>query len=274
MKKLLQFSALAFALSLGMYTNAQIEDASFDAGPGSGAWIEASTNFGTPLCDEASCGTCGGECVPKNGVFYAWFGGADTVETASVEQTAIFPSGSVVSLDVDIKIAAPGPGLIDDRLVISVDGTALATVTAHDSAAYVAYTKLSIDVSSLADGGSHLVKIEGFQTTATSFNILADDAYLIVDGIQVGLFEDVMEPKFKVYPNPASDVINLTFGEATGEAIVTIVSIDGKEVSNETVSNVFNKSFEFKTLGLDNGVYIVNVTNNNTTTSQRVVISK
>jgi hypothetical protein len=274
MKKLLQFSALAFALSLGMYTNAQILDADFEAGPGGGAWTEASTAFGTPICDEASCGTCGGGCVPKNGVFYAWFGGANAVEIASVEQTAIFPSGSVVSIDVYIKIATPGPGLIDDRLVISVDGNDLATVTAHDSAAYVAYTKLSIDVSNFADGGSHVVRLEGFQTTSESFNILADDAFLIADGTQVELFEDVMEPKFKVYPNPASDVINLTFGEATGEAIVTIVSIDGKEVSTETVSNVFNKSFEFKTLGLDNGVYIVNVTNNGRTTSQRIVISK
>lgn len=275
MKRLLQFKTLAIALCLGMNVNAQVLDGSFEAGPGGGSWIEASTNFGTPLCSEALCGTGGGPCVPKTGTFYSWFGGASGgLEAASLEQAVVIPNGTTGSIKLWVKIANAGPGLAGDKIEVRVDGNVLATVTALDSVAYADYTQLSVDVSSLTDGLAHTLRIEGLQSTAAVCNILVDDVDLTVDGVTVSLLEEFMEPKFNVFPNPANDVINVTFGELNGDALVSVIAIDGTIVSQEMILGVFNKNFGFSTENMENGVYIVEVTNEGTVTTQRVIVAK
>lgn len=275
MKKILQFKALAIALCLGMNVNAQVIDGSFEAGPGAGPWVEASTNFGTPLCSDASCGNGGGPCVPRTGTFYAWYGGAGgALETASVEQSLTIPNGTSGSLTLWVKIANAGPGVAGDKLDVSVDGSVLASVTALDSVAYADYAQLTVNVSSLTDGNAHTVRIEGFQSTTAVFNILVDDVELSVDGVTVSILEEFMEPKFKVFPNPATDVINLTFGEMNGDALVSVIALDGTVVSQEMISGVFNKNFAFSTENMENGVYIVEVSNEGTVTTERIVVAK
>lgn len=276
MKRILQLSTFAFTLAFGVTTNAQITNGDFEYGYASGTWTEASTNFGSPLCDTPSCGDGGGSCIPNTGAFFVWFGGAGgTIETASMEQSVFIPLGTTASINLFVKIAKAGPGLVNDRLEVSAGGTILATVTANDSTAYSDYTLVSVDVSLLADGNTHTFKIEGFQTSIEVFNILVDDITLTVDGgVIVGLFEEYTEPKFKIYPSPAKDVINLTFGEMLGETVVTIISIDGTIVSTEMVSDVFNKNFVFDTESMENGVYLVQVLNNEVRTTQRIVVSK
>lgn len=275
MKTILHLMTVALFLGVTFNSNAQVLDGGFEAGPSGGAWTEASTNFGTPFCDLATCGDCGGPCVANTGSFYIWLGGATTIEIGSVEQSAVITAGSSASIDMMVKIAGAGLGLIDDKLEVSIDGSVVATVTAQDSVAYADYTLLSVDATSVADGGSHTIKIEGTQTTATVFNVLVDDVVLVVDGNQVvGLFENVTEPEFVVYPNPAADVVNIQFGELTGDVTAKIITLTGAVVSNQTLSNVYNKSFTFNTSALINGVYFVEITNEGNVTTERIVISK
>ena len=155
-----------FIFAITLTVSAQIADGSFEAGPGGGDWTEASTNFGTPICDVATCSDCGGPCVPNTGDFYGWFGGAGLVETASVEQSLVIPLGTAASIEMMVHIADLGPGLVEDRLELSVDGNILTTITTHDSTTYgMAYTLSTTDITALADGNMHTVRIEGFQTT-------------------------------------------------------------------------------------------------------------
>ena len=276
MKTILQLSSIAFTLAIGCATHAQITNGDFEAGFTSGTWTEASTNFGSPLCDFPSCGNGGGPCVANSGAFFVWFGGAGgSIETASVEQSVTIPTGTTASINLFVKIAQPGPGLVTDRLEVSADNIVLTTITSHDSVTYENYALVSVDVSSLADGNAHALKIEGFQTSTEIFNILVDDVTLMVDGATVvGIFEEFTEPTFKVYPNPATNAINLSFGEISGEAEITILSMDGSIVSTELVSDVFKKDFSFTTTNMENGIYVVQVRNNDTTTTQRIVVTK
>ncbi|MFK7783537.1 MAG: PKD domain-containing protein [Crocinitomicaceae bacterium] len=172
MKKLLLIVVL-FAAGL---THAQIvADGGFENGSSGTDWTQSSTNFGTPLCD-GSCGNCGGPCGANAGSWYAWFGGANAVEPASGQQSVTRPAGSSTAiLSMEVFMPTPGPGLAQDRLEISMDGAILETITALDSMAYQVYTTLDLDVLSYADGNAHTLKIEGFQTSATSFNVLVDD---------------------------------------------------------------------------------------------------
>lgn len=173
---------LTIVLIAGIAKAQIITDGSFEAGVGGGAWTEASTNFGTPLCD-GGCGNCGGFCGANTGNFYSWFGGAGgSVETASVEQSVVIPNGSSTALlSMQVYMPTPGVGIAQDRLEISIDGTNLQTITALDSASYITgYTQLDIDVLAYADGNAHMIRIEGFQSTTDIFNVLVDDVELNV----------------------------------------------------------------------------------------------
>lgn len=272
MKKILLLTT--YCLSIGVLS-AQVIDGGFEAGVGGGAWTEASTVFGTPLCDLASCGNGGGGSVPASGAWFAWFGGAGgSVETGSVEQSITIPSGATAALTIQVKISAAGPGLVADRLDVSVDGNVLATVTAHDSVMYQNYTPLVVNVSAMADGGSHTIRLEGYQTTTSTFSILADDVVLSVDGGVIGLFDFEETSTVAIYPNPAQEEINLNFGALKGSASISIISVDGAVVSQHEVNDVFGKTVSFNTADLNNGVYIVQIVNNGNVSTERIVISK
>ncbi|HET9494904.1 MAG TPA: zinc-dependent metalloprotease family protein, partial [Chloroflexia bacterium] len=75
-----------------------IVDGSFEAGSPNPYWDEGSTNFGTPLCDAASCGTGGGTAGPRTGAWWSWFGGVQAVEDAFVSQSVNIPAGSQATL--------------------------------------------------------------------------------------------------------------------------------------------------------------------------------
>ncbi len=263
---------LVASLGLVLPLSAQVTDGGFEGGAGSGAWTEASTNFGTPLCD-AACGTCGGPCAPRTGAWYVWYGGAGgATETGSVEQSATIPTGPDVRLLLYVKVALSN-GLVDDRVEVSVDGTILETVTALDTLEFGDYALLNVDVNAYANGAAHTIKIEGFQTTANVSNILVDDVELVTDGGSIGLFENENLPGIMVYPNPANGTINLSFNALQGEAVVTITDLAGKLVNSDRLAEVNRRIYQFDASELNNGAYTVTVEMGGKRFTERVVVA-
>lgn len=264
-------------LSIAFSGASQTTDPSFETGATGTAWTQASTNFGTPLCD-AACGVCGGPCVANTGSWYAWFGGAGgVVEVGSVEQSALVPFGSSFSLNMMVKIPDGGDGVATDGIVVSIDGAPVGAITGLDTAAYQNYTMFSVPVNSAFAGTSHVFKIEGGQTVAGSnFNILVDDVNLIVDGTNVGLFEfETGENEVIIFPNPAQDIINLQFRKVSGDVDVQIVDLAGKVVSNQTVGAAYATSYVLNTSDFNNGSYIMTVSQNgNVLRTENIVINK
>ncbi|MCG8576469.1 MAG: T9SS type A sorting domain-containing protein [Flavobacteriales bacterium] len=258
-----KFYFLALGLfSFGTVGMSQVSDGGFESGAG-GDWTEASTNFGTPICDEATCGTGGGPCVPNTGTFYCWFGGAPAVEEGSVEQSVYVDNGTTAQLTLMVKVAAPGMGLVDDRLEVLVDGSVQYTITSHDSVEYADYKMVTIDMSAYADGSNHTIRVAGYQSTTNNFNILADDVLLTVDGGVTSLFEfETGENEVIIYPNPANEIMNLQFRNVEGQVNVAITDITGKLISNEVVGASFGHVYEYSTEGLAEGSYVVTVTQN------------
>ena len=68
-----------------------VVDGGFEAGTPNPHWSEASTNFGTPLCDVQGCGT-GAGTGPHSGSFWVWFGGIAAYEQGSVSQMVTIPA--------------------------------------------------------------------------------------------------------------------------------------------------------------------------------------
>ena len=262
----------AMAVSFG--ANAQIVDGGFEAGIGAGTWNEASTNFGTPLCTAALCGTGGGAALPRTGDVYAWFGGSgDATEIGSVDQDANVTSGTLANLLVYVKIPSVGDGTADNYMKVMVDGTEVGMVTAEDSASYADYTLWSVPINSYADGAVHNIRLEAKENGGSVFSVLADDIALEVDGVVVaGLFENDALSGVQIYPDPANSTITLSFNAMKGQASVTITDVSGKTVARNEISEVSRRTVEFNSSNLQNGLYMVSVEQAGTRFTQRVVV--
>jgi subtilisin family serine protease len=136
-----------------------LQDPSFEATNTSNfsnaAWNATSTNDGTTLCNE----WCGG--AAHTGAFYAWFGGYSgnsMLETATLSQSVVIPSGSDRRLSFYHRRTAASASPTDAGLAVSIDGNVLETfprVTASEPS----YQLRSIDIpAQFEDGAAHTVE--------------------------------------------------------------------------------------------------------------------
>ena len=82
--------------------------------------------------------------------------------------------------------------------------------------------------------------------------------------------EETANNIFNVYPNPAIDVINVTFTENFNGS-VSILNVTGKEVMTSTVNGA---QHSVSTDGLSSGVYYVKVNDGMTSQIAKVVVKK
>lgn len=274
MKNFTLLTVFSFLVATSM---GQLVDGSFETGDTGTTWAQSSTNFGTPLCTVAFCGDCGGGCVAYSGDWYAWFGGALAVEEGLVSQNVTIPPGTTAELSFQFAIPGPGDGLADDFVHILVDGNMMFHKTAADSADYVDYTLVTLDISSYADGNDHIIAAYGIQSTATPTNFIMDDFSLSVDGVdQVGI-NDVLnrESAVSLYPNPSAGLTSLYFGKGVqGEATVIIYDLEGAIVSQERLSDVYGAKFDMDTTQFEAGIYTVSVEADGVHFTEKLVVVK
>jgi PKD repeat protein len=156
-----------------------IVDGDFELGPGGGAWTEASTNFGTPLCDLAGCGN-GTGTGPNGGTYWAWFGGfPGGTETASLTQTVTFPAGDSITLEFELEqIICDGP---TDFLEVTVDGIQVfLTDGSSPLCGVLGYSTQTVDLSAFADGNPHVIEFNSttFSANGAVTNFFVDDVIL------------------------------------------------------------------------------------------------
>lgn len=147
-------------------------------------WTQSSTNFGTPICDVASCGMGGGS-GPATGNYWVWIGGVGLSsilpETASVEQFLTIPASSMATLQFKLQI--PVCDSFFDEFAIGLDGNPLFYRDGSDvTCGQTTYQQHSINISSYADGLSHHLQIIGDNESVLfgATNFFVDDVQLIV----------------------------------------------------------------------------------------------
>lgn len=153
-----------------------VADGSFEAGSPSPSWAEASTNFGTPLCTIAACGT-GLGTGPRTGDWWTWFGGIAAAEVGSMQQSVTLPAGAnTLTFYLEIP-ASSGNGT--DFINVRMDGNILFTAF-ENTPGYSTYALVSVDISAYADGGSHLLRFESTISGAPSgTNFFVDDVSIV-----------------------------------------------------------------------------------------------
>ena len=158
-----------------------IVDGTFEAGTPWPAWTtQTSTNFGTPLCDVASCGTGGGTAPPFAGNNWAWFGGIAAPETATAGQTVTIASGGSASLTFQMRIGTVTTPFTD-VLNVRVDG-AIQQTFIEPATAEAAYTLRTINLNAFANGAAHAILFEYIGPSAGTANFTVDDVVLTAGG--------------------------------------------------------------------------------------------
>lgn len=196
----------------------QIQDGSFEAGTPNPYWTESSTNFGSPLCTVAGCGT-GQGTGPRSGTWWTWFGGAIAYEEGSMSQVVTIPVGATVLTWWQENFACSGSAT--DYMEVNVDGTQVYQILGNDaSCGVLGYTQKSVDISAYADGNTHTIEFHSETFTATPTNFFVDDVSLFANVAGDCVSTDEVpwltaSPLNGTTAIGGTDVVDLTF-DATG----------------------------------------------------------
>ncbi|MCR4680349.1 MAG: T9SS type A sorting domain-containing protein [Bacteroidales bacterium] len=83
------------------------------------------------------------------------------------------------------------------------------------------------------------------------------------------------EPTVSVYPNPATENVNVRVEGMNGQTLIRITTLTGKTVAERSI-NIYNKYSEqnFNVSDLNPGVYVLQIVNDEAITSRKLVITK
>lgn len=158
-------------------SNTIVQDCGFENGPFGGVWTDASSNFGTPVCDISSCGSGGSTNGSYDGSYWTWFGGiGGTTEEGSETQAINLPANSTATLTFWF-LAPSCSGDSNDFVEVTIDGSQVWTANGADSACNIPdpYNQISVDITAYADGAAHTLQFHsityGGGTATTNFFI-------------------------------------------------------------------------------------------------------
>ena len=129
------------------------------------SWSQSDNYYGTPLCNDVNCGYFT-DAHPNSGSVWAWFGGAQIPShIGSLSQVVTFPyGGATLAFYFWIGYAQPGSDA-NDVFYAKVDGVTVFSANATQAASYPAYTLVSVNVSSFANGAAHTIQFSHVNTT-------------------------------------------------------------------------------------------------------------
>lgn len=186
------------------------------------------------------------------------FDGTDYVYTAETERKTIAGTAATWS-----KLKWIDGELVDGKLNLSA-GDDILLVACHNGG----QSEVRFGLAQNTYEGSVL----GYLGDGSAFQLTSPNAIMVrlTDDATLNTNELAEVSNFTVSPNPASDVINVKLNNATS-AVITISDLAGKVVNTTSTVGV---STSVSTAGLNSGVYFVNVTIGNSTSTQKVVIKK
>lgn len=258
MKKILH--VLLFT-ALGFSAKAQTEVLSDNSIETAATWSSTSTNFGSVLCTNATCGSCNGGCGPHTGTQYAWFGGAGGAsEVGTLSQTFNVTTAGIAVLNFYLKTPIV-PGVLGDSLIVSIDGNTVFVATPADSNMYKsAYTQVVLPLGNMT-AGSHTIVFQGEENEGEGFNQLVDDVSIQIGSVNVD--ELFLDEYITMSQNMANNeiVVVTNFPEAV-DLTILIYDQAGKQVYAEAVSNASTNTLSISTANLSAGAYVIDFSKN------------
>ena len=156
----------------------------------------------------------------------------------------------------------PGPGFVDGRDAILAADMAL-TGGEDQCMIWEVFARRGLGVN--ADQKDSLLRndqIENFDTPDTSDPSLANCTTLSS--------EEFGTSDYKIYPNPANNLINIKPKMALGDVTMTLVDINGRTVLHNKTN--FNDTVTLDISGLQTGLYILNIKGDFINTNEKILI--
>jgi hypothetical protein len=151
-------------------------DPSFELGTPNAYWSEyESLGLWDVICSPGNCT----EIFARTGTWYVWLGGVTQAETSWVEQTVTIPAGTaVLKFWLSLEGCAGGTS---EYVQVLLDGTELYKADSTNPACNGGYQQKTIDISSYADDGPHVLRFQGTFVSGGNLvsNFLIDDVEIV-----------------------------------------------------------------------------------------------
>jgi len=198
-----------------------------------------------------------------------------------------FSTGSVASLNFDVAHVRYSTAYSEElEVLVSTDcgatwiskwlksGDQLATVATASTAAFTPtaaqWRTECINMTEFLGNSKVFVKFKG--TNDYGNNIYVDGINVSTTACALGIEEGKTET-FKVYPNPASDVLNVSFEAVNSDYVVTMLDLQGRVVASQNHSSLNGaQTLSIPVSEFAKGSYIVTILTNGISTSQNVII--
>ena len=181
--------------------------------------------------------------------------------TGTIYQDFTFAAGSY-----KVSFYAAQRSANTQTINVSCDGVVIGTITPTSSTSFGYYSTNSFTVTA----GSHRILFAG--TTSTDNTAFIDKVNLVLGGnksAQVITESEKLENDIAIYPNPASDILNINFSGM--EADVELYNLKGMLVL-KTLHHSSHSIINIE--GLADGIYIAKIKDNNNIVFKKFVIKK
>jgi len=84
--------------------------------------------------------------------------------------------------------------------------------------------------------------------------------------------EEVILPAFSIYPNPASDFVNINFGKQVADAVIRITDVNGRLLMVKNVKSATFERIDIRSLKAATGLVTVTIVENRSSNSFKVLI--
>jgi len=125
------------------------------------------------------------------------------------------------------------------------------------------------------DAGTYQIALVG-DSSSCEFSKLrtvtvTDGSSAVCGGVNIS---DVTFDNYSVYPNPASDVLNVAFTLQSNEDVeVSVVSMDGKVIESLNFNDASIVDTKINTASMNNGIYILKIKTEQGLSTQKFVVS-
>jgi len=173
-------------------------------------------------------------------------------------------------LDVSVSTACAGPW----TNVYSKQGTTLATgadqTTSFSPSVAGDFRLECVSLAAYANAPALFVRFTNDNNYGN--NIYIDDVVMSSSACTNGV-DELTETAFAVFPNPATDAVNVIFNGTDADYMVSIMDLNGRVISTMNINNANgSQTVTFATENIAKGSYLVTVTSNGVTSTKTVII--